>query len=304
MRSILLATLFAVAFPAAAQEAPRLSLPIDCAPACLVQNLPDIDPTPDRADALGGRATYDGHKGTDLRVADFAAMRKGVDVLAVAPGTVVRLRDGEPNGRFVPGRDCGNGVVLDHGGGWTTQYCHLAPGLAMKEGAKVERGATLGRIGMTGRTQFPHVHVTLRKGRTVIDPWTGLPLGEAGGAPLWQDTEVIEKGVTGALASGFAGGAVKGSTIQTGRVAKVTRASPLVFYAQFMNVRRGDRIDVYVEGPDGPYISQQTGPLSKPQATRTVFVGRRSWKPGPYKGAARLYRDGRVVAEIASEGTF
>ena len=57
----------------------ELSLPIECEPGagCIVQNLVDADPGPGRADAFCGVATYDGHLGTDFRVADVTATCAG-----------------------------------------------------------------------------------------------------------------------------------------------------------------------------------------------------------------------------------
>ena len=61
---------------------------------CIVRNFVDEDPGPGAKDWHCGRLAYDGHKGTDIRVPDGVAMDKGVQVLAAAPGTVLRLRDG------------------------------------------------------------------------------------------------------------------------------------------------------------------------------------------------------------------
>lgn len=59
-------------------------------------------------------------------------MQNGVNVIAAAPGTVAGFREGvddvvysDENAADVDGIECGNGVVISHGAGWVTQYCHL-----------------------------------------------------------------------------------------------------------------------------------------------------------------------------------
>jgi murein DD-endopeptidase MepM/ murein hydrolase activator NlpD len=56
-------------------------------------------------------------------------MMKGVEVRAAASGVVRATRDGmldvnlrEIGPETIRGREGGNGVVIDHDGGWTTQY--------------------------------------------------------------------------------------------------------------------------------------------------------------------------------------
>src|SRR5438128_1949548 len=103
----------------------QLALPLECTPGrdCLVQNYTDHDPGPGRRDFACGPLTYDHHNGTDFRVSDMAAQRRGVKVLAAAPGVVLRTRDGVPDISFrdlptpVPSnRACGNGLVIQHAG--------------------------------------------------------------------------------------------------------------------------------------------------------------------------------------------
>ena len=181
---VAVALVFATA--AAAQETgSRFGLPVDCemGTVCFVQNYVDRDPGPLARDYACGLLSYDGHKGTDIRVADLVTMRQGVAVVAAAAGTVQGMRDEMPDTGIqrrgdpaVQGREYGNGVVLDHGGGWVSQYCHMRQGsVVVTPGQRVEAGAMLGLIGQSGEAMFPHVHFEVRKDETVIDPFAGAP---------------------------------------------------------------------------------------------------------------------------------
>jgi hypothetical protein len=83
----------------AADPPPSLNFPLACkiGISCEVQNYVDRDPGPGAADYRCSSETYDKHNGVDIRVLDMAAQRRGVDVLAAAPGRVARLRDGRPD---------------------------------------------------------------------------------------------------------------------------------------------------------------------------------------------------------------
>ncbi|NNC00901.1 M23 family metallopeptidase, partial [Corallococcus exiguus] len=157
----------ALGVAASAQDI-TLTLPIACeiGRTCLVQHYVDSDPSATAKDYRCGTLTYDGHDGTDIRVPTMAAQKAGVDVLAAAAGTVLRIRDTAPDVSVaVLGKDkvkdseCGNGAVVDHGGGWQTQYCHLSQAsIAVKPGDVVKAGDRIGRVGLSGLTEFPHVH--------------------------------------------------------------------------------------------------------------------------------------------------
>ncbi len=63
-------------------------------------------------------------------------------------------------------RECGNGVVIAHAGGWETQYCHMAQGgLAVKPDQPVTTGQTLA-VGLSGLTEYPHLHFTVSPARS------------------------------------------------------------------------------------------------------------------------------------------
>jgi murein DD-endopeptidase MepM/ murein hydrolase activator NlpD len=186
MRLSALATLAAVAAFApvltrAAGEGPKLAFPLACqsGQTCEIQHYVDRDPGPGVLDYRCGHRTYDKHGGVDIRILDMAAQQRGVDVLAAAPGKVARLRDGVPDVSVrtrglgaVSGQECGNGVVIDHGDGWETQYCHLAQGsVKVKVGDTVKAGTPIGRVGLSGQTEFPHLHITVRHNGQMVDPF-------------------------------------------------------------------------------------------------------------------------------------
>ncbi len=95
----------------------------------------------------------------------------GQPVFAVDDGTVVAATDGFPDNvpRTSKGFEtavpvtmetiAGNAVTLDLGDGHYALYAHLAPGsVRVKEGDRVKRGQSLGRIGNSGDSREPHLH--------------------------------------------------------------------------------------------------------------------------------------------------
>jgi hypothetical protein len=106
----------------------------------------------------------------------------GRDVLAVADGTVVSSRNdlpeqvpgALPQGMTIDQAD-GNFVVLDIGGGNYVLFAHMQPGsVTVKAGAKVKRGDVLGKVGNTGNTQAPHLHLHVMDGPSPLAS-NGLP---------------------------------------------------------------------------------------------------------------------------------
>ena len=186
---------FCAAAPLAAQ--PLLQLPLDCdiGRSCFVQNYVDADPGPGASDFRCGTRSYNDHDGTDIRVRTLAQQQAGVAVLAAAAGRVAGRRDGmadisvrEGGREAIAGRECGNGVTLDHGDGWQTQYCHMARGsVTVKVGDTVAAGQRLGSVGISGMTEYPHLHFTVRQGAQTVDPFAfGAPAGACGaGQSLW-----------------------------------------------------------------------------------------------------------------------
>lgn len=298
------ALLLASAGPALA-EGLTLVPPIDCdlTQTCYIQQFTDHDPGPGAQDFTCGTLSYDGHKGTDFALPSLAMQAAGVDVLASAAGTVRATRDGmadilqgTPGAPDVSQVECGNGVVITHPDGWETQYCHMAKGsIAVEPGQEVAAGTVLGRVGLSGQTQFPHVHLSVRKDDQVVDPFA--PGAEACDAPatlsLWSDPQPpAPQG--GIIASGWAQDvpeyeAVKAGTADTG----IAAGGNLVIWAYLFGGQAGDVVTLRIAGPAGEVYALDVV-LSRTQAQLFRAGGRRvpagGWPPGTYRGTALLTR--------------
>ncbi len=293
---------------------PELSLPIRCRPGrdCWVVNHVDVDPGPGVRDYACDKRSYDGHKGIDIAIRDLVAMKNGVDVVAAAGGVVKATRDGMRDVDFtlagiesVKGRECGNGLVLDHGAGWETQYCHMRRGsVAVQKGDTVNRGQKLGLVGISGKAQFPHVHLSVRLGGQGVDPFAGLGRVKdcgTGPAPLWRSGALaaLTGESTALYNAGFAVGAPKPGTARSGLLAAArlpADAPALVLWVDMFWARKGDRLRFRITAPGGRPFIEKTVVLKKTQARRFIFVGKkrktRLWPPGVYRGEVRLLRKG------------
>ena len=300
--------------PAVGQEqAPYLHDPIDCVlgKTCFIQQYVDMDTGPAALDPFCGPRSYDRHKGTDFRLRHLGELAKDVPVLAAAPGVVRGVRDGLPDqlytGQDLQGKDCGNGVRIDHGGGWATQYCHMKQGsISVVPEQWVAAGARLGAVGLSGRTEFPHLHFSLFKDGDPVDPFTSRKAGEpcGPGHPMGAGMFNAYRSAA-ALDAGFAAAAPTYPEVKSGahRVASLPIDSPaLVFWAEMIGVRKGDRFELRLFSPDRSKIAEQSLEMPRDRAAHFLFAGRKrpseGWPSGVYQGEARLVRGGVVVAEI------
>jgi hypothetical protein len=301
----------------------RLELPIRCELGrdCFIQNYFDHDPGPDWRDYSCGRQSYDGHAGTDFRLKNRRQMDEGIPVLAAAAGTVTGVRDGEsdiaPGERTSPvrkNREAGNGVRIDHGNGWETQYSHLQRNsIKVRIGDHVEAGATLGSVGLSGNTEFPHVDFTVRKEGRPVDPFataSGSACGDMRSA-LWTAEAVGQLAYRpGALLnSGFSDRVLLRREIESGNHFIVTlsdKADAIVFHVEVIGVRKGDIEDCRIENPDGQILVACGGTVDRDMAVRRVHVGMRrsatAWRTGRYSAYYVLRRNDEVV--VAADNTL
>jgi len=310
--ALCLAALFAVPAPAAPEEdapPPKLGFPAKCTRGedCWIVNYVDVlENKGEISDFQCGARTYDDHKGTDIAIRDLKAMEAGVDVIAAAPGKVLRVRDGETDKVRTreelteiqkSGRECGNGVLVGHGGGWQTIYCHMRQGsIVVKPGQQVEAGTKLGLVGHSGFVEFPHVHIGLTHRGKAVDPFTGLERGKAcgtAGTSLWRDGVDYEP--VSIYAAGFRNGEPKFEDVRLDTSSPERLAAEpaeLTFWTLIYGAAKDDAIRLEIRAPDGSVVAAQDLVQERTRARQFYFTGKRlpDLKKGVYAGTVRLTR--------------
>ncbi|MBO6882908.1 MAG: M23 family metallopeptidase [Marivita sp.] len=284
-------------------------MPLDCVlgETCVIEDYPDVDPTAAATDYRCGLKTRDGHSGTDFALLSFEQMETGVRVIAVADGRVEAIRNTRPDQPYVPGTDlngeeCGNAVRINHGNGYQSVYCHMKLGsVRVTPGQRVVQGQLLGEVGLSGLTNYPHLHLTITQGSEIVDPFAPSQ-ANACSEPfenLWLDTPPYAD--AGLFTVGISDSVPDLDAVQTG-IARRTVLSPtdtMVLYAHIFQGNTHDRIELTMTGPEGD-VFDHSATLDQDQAQSMRAYGRRApdtgWPKGDYRGYARLVRGNTILA--------
>ena len=229
---------------------------------------------------------------------------------AIGKGLIWPLAEGH----YVP---AGNAVVIDHGDGWETQYSHLQRGsVAVRPGQRVAAGERIGLIGLSGNSEFPHLHFAVRHRGQAIDPFTGGAADAsciATGAPsgLWAPAAALQLGYrpTAVIAAGLASAVpAKAVTERDPPPRLAGRDAPLILWVDAMGAKAGDRQSFAIAGPDGAIVHSQEGVVAGGGLSWFAYSGKRAppggWTTGHYTGRYILRRGPDIVATFEAEGVI
>jgi hypothetical protein len=295
-------------------HAPSFVFPIDCnlGEDCFIMHYVDNDVSPEAADFNCGRQTYDGHQGTDFGISDLEVMKTNMPVIAATEGKVLRIRDGivdrlveeQTEKNRVAGQECGNGVVIDSGNGWETQYCHLKQGsVVVKPGTEVKQGTVLGMVGASGLASFPHVHLTIRYQGQVVDPFSGELITDGGcqleDRSLWKES--LSYVPTGLIRAGFSPKPPTQPELWQGqyKATELVLNSPaLVFWVHSYGVLQGDVEKWQLTAPDGTKAIASENIVDKSYRSWVSYVGKRQLMPGTWQGKYELIRQDSSIFTV------
>lgn len=95
------------------------------------------------------------HSGTDI------AAPAGASIKAVADGKVIENTYNSIFGYY---------VRIDHGNGFVTLYGHMRKKSNVAVGSTVKKGSVIGGVGSTGLSTGNHLHISIYKNGTLVDP--------------------------------------------------------------------------------------------------------------------------------------
>ncbi|MBB5874163.1 hypothetical protein F4553_007597 [Allocatelliglobosispora scoriae] len=114
-------------------------------------------------------ATYAGHDDYDIDMTFTGGASNNRPILAAASGTVSFAGWGNSGGWY---------VIINHGGGWTSEYLHMISAPIVSNGQSVAVGQQLGNVGSTGNSTGPHLHhAQNRDGVKTEAYFNGVPSG-------------------------------------------------------------------------------------------------------------------------------
>ena len=288
-------------------------LPIDCniGEDCWIMNYVDMGVDDgEQTDPACYNRTYDNHKGTDFALLDGKTMEQGVNVIAPMDGTVKKIRDDQPdmwptkaqlNDIRTKRIECGNAILIDHGQGLETIYCHLKKdSIIVSKGQQVTTGDVLGQVGLSGLTEFPHLHFGITQDKKIIDPFTGYSNNDKCGKrkkSLWHKDATLNYQPVIIQSAGFHDEIPELQKLERHHNAKEeisTDAKILTFATILLGVRENDKITLEIRDPDGKIFAENIITQKGIRAQQFYFTGKKMrtnrLKEGAYTGLVKIER--------------
>ena len=185
----------------------------------------------------------------------------------------------------------------------------------VSKGQEIAAGERIGRMGMSGDTDFPHLSFTLRRDKQTVDPFIGsegfTQCGQ-GEQQLWAvvddpilayvKPEITQGGYTELRPS------LSGPLPEHADEIQVysRQARAIYLWADFGGLRPGDEIWFRIHGPDGEPMFQHKKPIKShffADRHYIEFLKRTQiWPDGEYRGTVTLRRQqGSKIKDISIE---
>jgi murein DD-endopeptidase MepM/ murein hydrolase activator NlpD len=164
-------------------------------------------------------------------------------------------------------------------------------------------------IGLSGMTEYPHLHFTVRHRGKIADPFaSGAPSGAcSGGEVLWESAarEHLAYRERAILNTGFAAGAVTMEAIEEEKIERISSADDtgaIVAFVRSIGLKSGDKQSLQLRAPSGRVIAgNQAQPLDRNKAQSMLFAGKKrpssGWDRGIYKATYLVERADQVVLQ-------
>jgi hypothetical protein len=287
-------------------------LPVECeyGKECVIRKYVDHGLGDLMQDYNCGRLTSDTHKGTDFAV---IGDKKNVAVLAAAAGVVTNYREGMEdlsykfiNKNNVKSKECGNAVIINHGGGYSTQYCHLKRySVKVQKGDKVTKGQKIGEIGMSGMSEFRHLHLTIYKDKKHIDPFVPNGQKKCGAADmavsLW-DKNLHHKFVKDdqrkpiLIDASFSANIPDSVSARSGYFQDkiiYSDTESILFWADVMSLKKNDILRLELLNSNGEVLAEHNKIMDKNFGSQFMYIGKKISKElaaGRYQGVVSVLR--------------
>ena len=267
----------------------KLGFPLDCQlnKDCFVTIYPSH--AGEAKDFTCGRLSAAGVKGTAFSLRNNKQiLDPGVSVLAVAKGKVINVDDGfaddyEFSGKEVALDGCGNSLTIKHDDDFTSSYCHLLKdSIKVKVGQRVEKATVIAKLGASGVTNQPQLHLGLKYKSIAIDPFTATdlstPCSSAGKnykKSMWD--KLISYKSTGLRSLGVAPLEPSLKDIWSNKFATnsiAADADALIFWVHLFGQKIGNVEEVKIIQPDGSLFLSRNTLIEKNYRDALQFAGR------------------------------
>lgn len=321
MRNLALIVSFSIlATTAYAEETPTIEFgwPVGCdvGKNCWIARYPDRYTSDEATDYRCNFRTQNGHDATDIIIGDISAIAKNIPVLAAADGVVSNVRDGLEDKILDPKDEdkishvgCGNAVIIHHADGFQTHYCHMKKGsVKVEQGQAVQKGEPIGAVGLSGLTEFPHLHFMVRRkhetGLVSYDPFDSKPLTAAcnaniEGQSLWQ--QAIDYQETALLPPLITDRRATRTTMWQAQPEDLKSSMRVMYFqARGFHTKEGDTWTLQLTAPDGSVFRDRSDAQYRSQQRVTIVLAvtrpSAGFAPGLWQATTSLSRGGTLLA--------